>query len=289
MSLLSYQDNSLFEKTITLIDSCFPGIKDLAENCNKIGIRWQDNSKPFCILNAQQRLLAHLGAIDFPLIINGKSYCFLALHAICTQLEHRNQGHFHSLMQEALKFSDLHYAGCFLFTESPNLYTRFGFRTILEYKFKWHRQSMPSRASFPVKILNFKEKEDVDFLISLLKRRIPISKRFGITNEVNVSIFNLYGKELYYSEELDLILRYIIEENTVVIYDIISTHYCAIDDILKKFNLASYSQITFCFQPDQWEIPKTVLAEAYEDPCKFMLRTQMNFNYPFMVPTTSRC
>lgn len=289
MALLSYQEDTLFEKTIDLIDSCFPGIKELAQACSQLGIRWQDNSQPFCILDKQNNPIAHLGAIEFPLVIKSSHFRFLALHAICTHLAHRHQGHFHFLMQEALKFSDSNYEGTFLFTETPGLYTHFGFKTFPEWIFKWHKPASDTKTYFPTTLLNLAKKEAVELLVNLLRKRVPVSESFGVINEVNVSVFNLYNKKLYYSPDLNLILHYETNEQELMIYDIISNHYYAIDDILRAFNLLHYSKITFYFCPDQWQIPITVVPANYSGECQLMVRSAVELDFPFVVPLTCRC
>lgn len=62
-------DPMLYETCLSLIDSCFPGIKQLADQGKLYNAHWDKASTPF-VYYIEDELVGHLGLIPFELVIN---------------------------------------------------------------------------------------------------------------------------------------------------------------------------------------------------------------------------
>lgn len=91
----------LYETCLSLIDSCFPGIKHLADEGTLYNAHWDKASTPF-VYYVKKELVGHLGLISFQLVINDRLYQAAAVHGVCVKELFRRRGIFNTLMQEAM-------------------------------------------------------------------------------------------------------------------------------------------------------------------------------------------
>lgn len=117
---------------LDLLDESFPGLKANALRCEALNFPWA--SRAFLKEECHQ-VLAHVGLLDYPMLIDDHLFKAGALHAICTKVGHRGQGLASQLIQEALAWCKDRYQFVFLFTEIPGFYERLSFRPIQEYRF----------------------------------------------------------------------------------------------------------------------------------------------------------
>ncbi len=127
-------DPILFERCINLIDSIFPGIKNVAMIGIKYNARWDMVSSPF-IIEENGEIIAHLGIIPLDIILNQKKLHVAAIHVICVKETSRGKGLFKQLMQEALIYIENNFDASLLFTDQPDLYKRYNFTVLPEYDF----------------------------------------------------------------------------------------------------------------------------------------------------------
>ena len=145
-----YPSPSMLAPILDLYSTTWPRLPDRIATSNALGWVWQDASVPFVAWadgpDGTRRALSHVGLLPVPLRIAGQDTLWAALHAVCTRPSHRGQGLSRPLMQAALDHIDrspLPFAGTFLTTDQPALYTRYGFRVVPEHRF---RLAAPLRA-----------------------------------------------------------------------------------------------------------------------------------------------
>lgn len=178
-------DSTLYEQCLTLLDSCFPGVKAMADKGRTHNAYWDKSSIPFIVREGQE-IIAHLGLLPFDFIIQGKPYRGAAMHGICTKEEFRKNGHFKKLMQDALKFTQENYDFPFLFTDKPYLYEKFGFKAIEEYDFVYNFSSKEKEIN-KIRKIDLDNPDDLSSTQRLYLNRIPISNCFGIIKETTVA------------------------------------------------------------------------------------------------------
>lgn len=240
-------DSTLYEQCLTLIDSCFPGIKAEADKGRAHNAYWDKSSTPFIVRQGQE-IIAHLGLLPFDFIIQGKPYRGAAMHGICTKEEFRKKGHFKRLMKEALKFTQENYDFSFLFTDKPYLYEKYGFKTIEEYDFVYNFSSKEEEIN-KIRKIDLGNRHDLSLMQRLYLNRIPISNCFGIIKETTVATLNLLHLPAYYIEAIDCLVVYQIKDRVLYVKDIVATKACELELVLNAIP-NKFSKVILQFSPD---------------------------------------
>lgn len=223
------KDSELFLRTINLIDSVFPGAKRMIMKGQEFGANWQAASIPF-LIERNNELIAHLSIVPIDIEINHVHYQTAALHAICVKPKFRGQGHFTSLMQEALEYIQTHFDSTCLFTETPTLYQPFGYHVVQQYDFVVKNTEMIT-AKNGLRPLYLEQPEDLRLFKRLLRERIIHNPQFNVNHET-LYILNSLDMKFYYIEHLDAVIVYK-GHHTFYIQDIISRMPVALSEILK--------------------------------------------------------
>jgi len=275
-------DITLYEQCLTLMDSCFPGVKAMADKGRSRNAYWDKASIPFIVKQGQE-IIAHLGLWPFEFIIQGKHYNGVALHGICTKEAFRNKGHFTKLMQEASKFTKENYDFSFLFTDKPYLYEKFGFKVLEEHDFLYNFVS--KGGGFKIRKMDLDTPEDLNLVQKLYANRVPLSNCFSIAKENVVTTLNLGFVPVYYIEELDVLIVYQIKEDALYVKDVVARKNYALDEVLSSIP-DKFSKVILQFSPDNFlKIPFNptpalidgyiMISKDFEMPC-------MSFRYPEM-------
>lgn len=279
-------DSTLYEQCLTLLDSCFPGVKAMADKGRTHNAYWDKSSTPFIVRQGQE-IIAHLGLLPFDFIIQRKPYRGVAMHGICTEEAFRRKGHFKKLMNEALKFTQENYDFSFLFTDKPYLYEQFGFKVIEEYDFVYDF-SFQSQERYKIREIDLDKLEDLNLMQRLYLNRNPISNCFGIVKETTVATLNLLHMPAYYIEAIDCLVIYQIKDEVLYVKDIVTTKACELELILNSI-ADKFSKVILQFSPDTFlTMPFNPIA-ALTDGC-FMISQNFEIKCPsFRYPETQRC
>lgn len=285
MTIANYaQDPALYEKCMNLLDSCFPGIKAIADKGRNHDAYWDKSSTPF-IITKQGELIAHLGVLPFEMLINQKTYHGAALHGICTKEAYRRKGYFRQLMTEALSYVTSHFDFAFLFTDQPFLYEQFGFKVVKEVDFIYDFHAKPTRDR--IRQLNLDNKHDLNIFQSTYLNRLPLSSSFSIVKEVTVATLNAMHQPVHYIEDLETLVVYQVKDRVLYVKDIISTKPCDLAAVLNSIN-EPYTKVILQFIPDALVKEPFNTIEANTDGCIMMkdLDPQSDF---FRYPEPQRC
>ncbi|MEZ4650889.1 MAG: GNAT family N-acetyltransferase [Candidatus Eisenbacteria bacterium] len=141
----SYPDEpELLPRVFALLDVVFPGLSSAAARTAEIGATWESVSRPF-VVEEGSRILAHVGLIDLPLVLEGRRTRVGSIHAVATHPDVRRRGLFRRAMEVAEEaFAE--YETLILSTENPEYYEPFGFRVAQEHEFRvaWDGRGAPS-------------------------------------------------------------------------------------------------------------------------------------------------
>lgn len=241
-------DSTLYEQCLTLLDSCFPGVKAMADKGRIHNAYWDKSSTPFIVREGQE-IIAHLGLLSFDFIIQGKSYHGAAMHGICTKEEFRKKGHFKKLMKEALKFTQENYDFPFLFTDKPYLYEQFGFKVLEEHDFIYNFSGKNQEGK--IRKIDLDNSDDLRLFQRLYLNRIPISNCFGVIKEITVTTLNALHEPIYYVEAIDALVVYQIKNDVLYVKDIVTTKVCKLDLVLNSIP-DKFSKVVLQFSPDNF-------------------------------------
>jgi len=203
--ILTYEkDDTLFLECINLMDSIFPGIKKIALSGMQHGARWEDISLPF-VIKDRGEIVAHLGIIPMDVILNNKRQRLAALHGICVKESHRRRGLFNTLMEEAMSYIKQHFDASLFFTDKYDAYKKYPFKLRKEYNFIYNIRK--SEQTHPgLRILDLNNLADLDLIKKLVANRLPLSDKFNLLNGVELFIYDVLNKKIFYSDEHDVIV-----------------------------------------------------------------------------------
>jgi hypothetical protein len=212
-----------------------------------------------------------------------------ALHAICTQSAHREQGLASQLIQEALIWAKDRCDFIILFTEIPKFYERLSFHSIQEYRLHLpYKRSKGSAFLRPVISPN----DDALFL-RCFQEREPVSNHLWVKDNGAIASFNTLFTtfptywSLYYSPAINGFISYLIEDKTFHLLDIVAAKMPSLDLILDHLP-AAIEEIYFYFSPDRFT--DAAVPEPYlYDKGHLMIYGPWSNTKPFMISPLSRC
>jgi|TARA_R110002110_G_C13460973_1_gene718235 predicted GNAT family N-acyltransferase len=246
--LANYNSPGLFERCISFIDTVFPGCKELAYKGMNYNASWAKASTPF-ITEQNNEIVAHLGLIPLDLIVEGEKRRVAAFHGICVKPECRGKGIFKSLMSEALEYSKQEFDSILLFTDIPDLYKPFNFRVLPESNFVI-KLSHKGANNGALKKLSMDSSEDLALINDILESRKPVSRKFDVRNDVLFKL-NTLDSSLYYAKDLEAIMIYSLDKETLVFENILSAKEHSLQDILNVIP-ENFSEVILQFCPDMY-------------------------------------
>ncbi len=277
----------LYETCLSLIDSCFPGIKHLADEGKLYNAHWDKASTPF-VYYVKEELVGHIGLIPFQLVLNDQLYQAAAVHGVCVKESFRRRGIFNALMQEAMLYVKQHYDLAFLFADQARLYEPFGFKKIDEFDFLLENTPVLHTQHHMLRKLNFAEPTDLNLMQDLVLKRLPISHRFGIIKEKVIFTLDALSKPIYYSDLYRTLIAYEIKDETLYVKDIVFTEPVDLHEILALIP-ESYSQVVLQFCPDSF---KSFNFKPIKSMPEDFIMVSANFDLgvsPLRFPETGRC
>ncbi len=281
MSALKYlhsysQEPELAHHVLPLLDRSFPTIVPWLESAKALGSDFFQVSTPFLRFEGD-RLVAHLGVIDIPLMVNGHEMVVSDLHAICTHPDFQGRGYSRAVMEEALEWCAARGAATVLFTGRPFLYERYGFRAVRESRFV-ARGAWPASGpkTIPLRALNLHQPDDLAILHRLLAERAPVSRRLGVIHERAAFLFNAVHQPLYYAEGSDFVVATETEETILRFYDVVAKRMPTLAEIMAHVE-TPIDRVEVYFTPDGLEADFIAEPHVLDGGSYFMVRGDLDF------------
>jgi GNAT superfamily N-acetyltransferase len=262
------------------------------------GFAWTDVSTPF-VRREGERVVAHVGVIELPLVIGGRPVRVGSIHAVCTDPERRGRGLARGLMQGMLAACAGRFETLVLTTLIPEFYEAFGFRSVREHAF--------TRALAPVvpppppggRVLT-EGPDDLRLLRRLLADRAPVSERFGSLERgvvFAVAAMLTWGdlSRVRYHASLDVLTVHEVRARTLVLYDVVGATIPPLAALAAALGVEADRVVTF-FAPDRmgegWQAERwdEARAAAHGDTwfAGLMARGPLGADGEFMLPPLSR-
>jgi GNAT superfamily N-acetyltransferase len=228
----SFSDNpALSEQLFDLLDTVFPGVRQVAQNARALGASWESVSTPF-IHFEQGRAVSHVGVIELSLVLLGQTVTVGSIHGVATHPDARRRGHFRRLMEEAIQYCAGRYETLILTTEHPEYFAPFGFRVVEEHLFMVKCGSAGGSDGF--RLLDTQQAGDLALLHRLLEDRQAVSQVVGVVNEKAVFCFNEGSRPLHYAADLDVIVCLELEERRLKLFDIVGPKIPPLSSVLER-------------------------------------------------------
>jgi predicted N-acetyltransferase YhbS len=263
-------DPELSERLFDLLDTVFPGVREVAHNARALGASWESVSTPFIHFEGG-RAVSHVGVIEIPLVLLGKNVTVGSVHGVATHPDYRRRGYFGRLIEEVIEHCSSRYETLILTTEHPEYFEPFGFRFIREHHFTLSCESKGRQGG--LRLLNTRDAVDIALLHRLLETREPVSQVVGVVNEKGVFCFNEGSRPLHYAEELDAIICLEIEGTSLKLLDVVSPNLPQLSEILERIP-QRIEAVDICFAPDRLaqEARPSPYVFDHDGPSFFMAR-----------------
>jgi predicted N-acetyltransferase YhbS len=248
----NYRDDAVLRNNFNeFVSKIFAGLS--FEKWYKSGC-WTDKYIPYSLIKNNQ-IISNVSISKMNICIDGKPIRGIQIGTVGTLPEYRKQGLSKYLMEFVLdKFKDSTDL-FFLFANETVLdfYPKFGFERINEVIYKLN--SGISNPKFSARKLNINNKSDFVLIKELLNNRRMLTKIFGAKEFDFITFWHMiyvFSENIFYLEEEDIIVIYMVEQDQLHIWDIIFSKIFDISLILQKLiadnNIES---IYFYFPPDQ--------------------------------------
>jgi len=280
-------DPTLSTRLFDLLDTVFPGMRQVADNARALGAPWEAVSTPFLVCEGQ-RVLSHVGVIELSLILLGEKVIVGSIHGVATHPDCRRRGYYRQVIEEALRYCEQRYATQILTTEHPEYFEPFGFRVVQEHGFTVRLRSTGQRDG--LRLYNPHDAQDIALLHCLLETRIPVSQVVGVVNEKAVFCFNEGSRPLYYVADLDVLLCLEQEGTHLKIFDVVGPRIPSLAAIVERIP-HTVEEVTLCFSSDRLGVDAEAKPYVFDHdgPSYFMVRGPFKAEgHTFTLPRSAR-
>lgn len=250
-------DPSLRAEALDLLGLMWTKLPGAVVRARGSGADWFEVSTPF-LQSQAGRIVAHVGVLEIPMILDGQPRIVAGIHAVCTHPEQRGRGHMRAAMQRALAWADARYETALLWANDPGIYGRFGFCAREESMFVGPVQGGPASG---LRALTLEHPADVAFLRERLAARGSVSGSIATGEPGWLALIDLAlwtpGPSLAYLPDLDCIVVYAVRERFLDLYDVIAREIPTLGDIAARLGEGIDTAIVY-FSPDLLAAPALV-------------------------------
>lgn len=217
---------------------------------------WNPSYRPYTLFDGEMAV-ANASMFCLPMSIKGRRVSAAGIQSVMTHPEHRGQGLMKKLVAKMIEEIDQQFEAAFLQTESPALYTPFGFRVVEEHRFLAPLRPVPAQETQKVRKMDFFMETDLEIVRGLFRQYEPLSHEFAPLDHASSFYLNLYNpffqERLHYSEALHAVLVFEADGETLRLFDVVAAKLPSLDEILAQIGLP-FTQIEFSFCPDRFGI-----------------------------------
>ena len=290
--------SSLDPRLASLLGRVWPRLPAGVARAEALGFAWTDVSTPF-VRREGERVVAHVGVIELPLVIAGRRVRVGSIHAVCTDPERRRRGLGRALMQETLTACAGRFETLVLTTLIPEFYTAFGFRPVPEHAFTRALAPLAPSPSPGGRVLT-EGPDDLRLLRRVLADRAPVSERLGSLESgvaFAIALMLTWGdlSRVRYHAALDVLTVHEVRARTLVLYDVVGATIPPLAVLAAALGADADRVLTF-FAPDRlgegWQAERWDEARAAAHGggwfAGLMARGPLAADGEFMLPPLSR-
>lgn len=234
---------------------------------------WNTSYFPFTYFMGENAV-SNVAMYEINMIINGENDKVAGIQSVMTHPDYRNRGLMKELFFKMLEKVDREYKTTFLFTDIPELYFPYGFRILKEHYFITPYNYSPKHDSKTLRRINFFNNEERLLIKKKLNDSIGLSNKFTSLNDKHSFYINMlnprFNKNIYYMENLDIVTVFIIENDTLKIFDLFGKQIPPLEEICSELP-SKFTAIEFYFNPDIFEL-NNLETKLYKSPNYFMVR-----------------
>lgn len=187
---------------------------------------WNDKYVCYSYIDNNE-VISNVSINKMNLIYQGENYSALQIGTVMTHPNYRGQGLAKNLLNHVIAKYEDQYDFLYLFANDTVLdfYPKFGFERIEESSFTVDACNLKKKAS-KLKKLNPDNKTDFQLISRIVSKRAPLSNILDVKESEDLLMFYVLialKNELYYLEELDVIVLMEQEGTDLYVLDILST------------------------------------------------------------------
>lgn len=271
--IYNYKENDELRLSFNQLANSVFGID--FENYYQSGF-WKDRYLCYSYLD-NNKVVSNVSANLLDLVLNGERFSAVQIGTVMTHPEYRDRGLAKELMNYVLQRYESSREIIYLFANQTVLefYPKFGFKPIRERQFIAEVKTRNVNGK-PLRKLDMSNKDDLKLIIRLAVERKPVSQILGVENAQHLLFFYClyaYSDDLYYLEDLEIIIIFKVEQREIHIYDVISHENIGFDPIINRIAFSGIDQVVFHYTPDYPDVAvEAVPLEGYHDT--FFVRSQ---------------
>ncbi|MEA1011082.1 GNAT family N-acetyltransferase [Bacillus cereus] len=223
---------------------------------------WDYTYKALSCLH-EDKVIANVAAFSLPLLINGEKINAVGIQSVMTHPNFRRQGLMTRLMSKMIEEIDKQCECALLFTETPELYTSFGFKVVQEYLMTIPYDKNNNKDSL-LRKLDYYNEEDRQLIHEIIDSSQRLSNKFSTLNFHSSFYLNMYdmkwNEKLYYSEKLDALIVYEVDNEKLKVFGVFAPVLPVLDEICAEIT-ESFTEVEFYFSPDQLGIEDVQFTE----------------------------
>ncbi|MCZ66083.1 GNAT family N-acetyltransferase [Listeria monocytogenes] len=250
---------------------------------------WNDKYVCYSYIDNNE-VISNVSINKMNLIYQGENYSALQIGTVMTHPNYRGQGLAKNLLNHVIAKYEDQYDFLYLFANDTVLdfYPKFGFECIEESSFTVDACNLKKKAS-KLKKLNPDNKTDFQLISRIVSKRASLSNILDVKESEDLLMFYVLialKNELYYLEELDVIVLMEQEGTDLYVLDILSTKKLDVVEVLSYLSTKKIETIHLLFTPEKSKYIDAAYIIETEDMLFVRPNVLTSENY-FLFPATS--
>ncbi|HDU6740123.1 GNAT family N-acetyltransferase [Listeria monocytogenes] len=250
---------------------------------------WNDKYVCYSYIDNNE-VISNVSINKMNLIYQGENYSALQIGTVMTHPNYRGQGLAKNLLNRVIAKYEDQYDFLYLFANDTVLdfYPKFGFERIEESSFTVDACNLKKKAS-KLKKLNPDNKTDFQLISRIVSKRASLSNILDVKESEDLLMFYVLialKNELYYLEELDVIVLMEQEGTDLYVLDILSTKKLDVVEVLSYLSTKKIETIHLLFTPEKSKYIDAAYIIETEDMLFVRPNVLTSENY-FLFPATS--
>jgi len=221
---------------------------------NEMGY-WDRNFMPFSYFDGS-RMVSNVCIYSLDMMVADKRSRVAQVSSVATLPDYRRRGLGAKLMEKAMEWARSEHDFFFLFAdeEAFPLYRKSGFRMVDEFKTQIAVEGS-SAAGGAIK-LDIEKSDDLKMIERFAAERSPVSNQLGVLNNKLLMFWITYylSDSVYHIPDLDILVMYRRENETVTISDIVGEKIPSFSDIYPYISDESDRSVEFLFMTDRLQL-----------------------------------
>ncbi|WP_144498992.1 GNAT family N-acetyltransferase [Bacillus pumilus] len=254
---------------------------------------WDEKYIPYSFVH-HGKVISNASVYLMSLIVDGKTYRAVQIGTVMTDQAHRNKGLASKLMQHIMDTYEHDCDLIFLFANETVLdfYPKFGFTRYHESEFSLDIGKSAIRIKKNVRLKQLTLDHDLPLLEQFAEKRQTDSMKLDAKDHGSLLMFYftlVWPDAIFYIEALDTIVLMNEENETIHVFDIISSEPQNIEEVVAHIVGETTEKVMFYFTPDTSIDGLHAVMAPNDEDALFVYTKKDWVKGHFMLPITAHC